>query len=135
MSEINKTAAAAAIVVSFATLIAMTGSEAAETPAPQRGYCLLHNHGGADCSFTSKPQCEAIAFDQGGECYQDDGEVHLMAMRRPLFTRERWWKLGNPAVSIASFLGGLLGKRPGERNQILRLIRFNDHSYYEISLL
>jgi hypothetical protein len=124
MGKINKTAAAAAIAVSLATFIAMTGSEAAETPAPQRGYCLLHNHGGADCSFRSKAQCEATAFDQGSECYQDDGEVYLMAMRRPLFTTERW-KLGNPAVSIASFLGGPLGKRPGERNPILRLIRFN----------
>ena len=101
MSEINKTAAATAIAISLATLIAMTGSEAAEMPAPQRGYCLLHNHGGADCSFRSKAQCEATAFDQGAECYQDDGEVYLMAMRRPLFTRERW-KLGNPAVSISS---------------------------------
>ena len=77
MSEIHKIAAATAIAVSFATLIATTGSELAETPTPQRGYCLLHNHGGADCSFTSKTQCEATASDQGAECYQDDGEVYL----------------------------------------------------------
>jgi hypothetical protein len=64
MSEINKTAAATAIAVSFATLIAATGSEAAKTLAPQRGYCLLHNHGGADCSFTSKAHCEATAFER-----------------------------------------------------------------------
>jgi hypothetical protein len=63
MSEIHKIAAATAIAVSFATLIATMGSEVAETP--QRGYCLLHNHGGSDCSFTSKAQCEATAFDQG----------------------------------------------------------------------
>jgi hypothetical protein len=88
MGKINKTAAATAIAVSLATFIAMTGSEAAETPAPQRGYCLLHNHGGADCSFRSKAQCEATAFDQGAECYQDDGEVYLMAMRRPLYNGE-----------------------------------------------
>jgi hypothetical protein len=130
MGEINKTAAATAIALSLATLIAMAGSEAAETPAPQRGYCLLYNHGGADCSFTSKAQCEATAFDQGAECCQDDGGVYLMAMRKPLFTKERR-KLGNLAVSIAFFLGGLLAKRPGERNQVLRPIRFNDRSYYK----
>ena len=83
MSEINKTAAATAIAVSLATLIAMTGSEAAETPAPQRGYCLLRNHGGADCSFTSKAQCEATAFDQGTECYPDNGELYLASSKSP----------------------------------------------------
>ena len=95
MSEINKTAAAAAIAVSLATLIAMTGSAAAETPAPQRGYCLLRDHGGADCSFTSKAQCEATAFDQGGECSPDDGEVYLVSSKSPssqleLYTTENF---------------------------------------------
>jgi hypothetical protein len=60
MGEIHKIAAATA--VSFATLFETTGSEAAETPAPQRGYCRLQNHGGVDCSFNSKAQCEATAF-------------------------------------------------------------------------
>ncbi|WMT79653.1 hypothetical protein [Bradyrhizobium sp. Ash2021] len=76
MSEINKTAAATAISGFFGYFDCNDGL-AAETAAPQRGYCLLHNHGGADCSFTSKTQCEATAFDQGAECYQDDGEVYL----------------------------------------------------------
>jgi hypothetical protein len=77
MGEIHKIAAATAIAVSFVTLIATTGSEAAETLAPQRGYCLLQNHGGADCTFKSKAQCEATAFEQGAECYPDNGEVYL----------------------------------------------------------
>ena len=93
MSEIHKIAAATAMAVSFATLIATTGSEATETPAPQRGYCLLHNHGGADCSFTSKGQCEATAFDQGAECYPDNGELYLASSKSPnrqlqLYTKE-----------------------------------------------
>ena len=95
MSEIHKIAAATAIAVSFATLIATTGPEAAETPAPQRGYCLLHNHGGADCSFTSKAQCEATAFDQGAECCPDNGEVYLASSKSPnsqlqLYTKENF---------------------------------------------
>lgn len=65
------------IAVCIATLIATTDSDAAETPAPPRGHCLLHDHGGADCSFTSKAQCEATAFDQGAECYPDNGDVYL----------------------------------------------------------
>jgi hypothetical protein len=82
MTEINKTATAAAMAVSLVTLIVTTGTEVAATPAPERGYCLLHNHGGADCSFTSKAQCEAVAFDQGAECCRDNGEVYLFADQR-----------------------------------------------------
>jgi hypothetical protein len=80
MNEINETATA----FSLATLIAMTGTEAVEARAQQRSYCPVYSHGGADCSFKSKAQCEAaVALDQGAECYQDDGEVYLANSSSP----------------------------------------------------
>jgi hypothetical protein len=110
MGEIHKIAAATAIAVSFATLIATTGSDAAETPAPPRGYCLLHNHGGGDCSFTSKAQCEATAFEQGAECYPDNGEVYLASWCGHCFAqRHRRPILLSKVVKLRGASRGALG--------------------------
>ena len=78
VNEISQTATA----FSLATLIAMTGSEAAGTPPRQRG--LAYSHGGADYRFKGRAQCEAAcALDQGAERYQDDGEVYLANSSAP----------------------------------------------------
>ena len=72
MSKAYKTAAVMLIAASAAALIAARGSAAAATSESQPvSYCLLYNHGGADCSFTSKTQCEATASGREGECYRD----------------------------------------------------------------
>jgi hypothetical protein len=61
----------AAMLVCATTLTPMTGAVAQTADRQRAGYCLLHSQGGSDCSFSSKAQCEEMAFGQGAECYRD----------------------------------------------------------------
>jgi hypothetical protein len=71
MSKIYKTAAAAAIAVSAATLLVMAEPASAASHRAAVNYCLQYSYGGTDCSFTSKAQCEATASGQQAECYRN----------------------------------------------------------------
>jgi Protein of unknown function (DUF3551) len=72
MSKIYKTAAAAAMAVSAATLLVMAAPASAAPHRAAVGYCLQYGYGGSDCSFTSKAQCEATASGEMAECYRND---------------------------------------------------------------
>jgi hypothetical protein len=62
---------AAAIAVSGVTLMAINGPASAATRQDSVNYCLQYGHGGSDCSFTSKAQCEATASGQNAECFRN----------------------------------------------------------------
>jgi Protein of unknown function (DUF3551) len=72
MNKICKTAAAAAMAVSAATLLVMVEPASAAPQHPAADYCLAYNEGGTDCSFVSKAQCQATASGIGAECYRND---------------------------------------------------------------
>jgi hypothetical protein len=62
---------AAAIAVSDVALMAINGPASAATRLTSVNYCLQYGHGGSDCSFTSKAQCEATASGQHAECFRN----------------------------------------------------------------
>lgn len=70
MSKIYKTAAAA-MVVSAATLFVMADPASAAPHRVAVDYCMSYNQGATDCSFTSKAQCEASASGRMAECYRN----------------------------------------------------------------
>jgi hypothetical protein len=62
---------AAAIAVLGVALLAINGPASAATRPASVNYCLQYSHGGSDCSFTSKAQCEATASGQSAECFRN----------------------------------------------------------------
>jgi hypothetical protein len=71
LSTIYRLAAATAIAVSGVALMAINGPASAATRQASVNYCLQYGHGGSDCSFTSKAQCEATASGQNAECFRN----------------------------------------------------------------
>ena len=70
MSKIYKTAAAA-MVVSAATLFVMAEPASAAPHRAAVDYCMSYDQGATDCSFTGKAQCEASASGRTPECYRN----------------------------------------------------------------
>jgi len=64
--------AAAAMAVSAATLLMLTGPASAAPHRAAVDYCLAYYEGGIDCSFISRAQCQATASGIGGERYRND---------------------------------------------------------------
>jgi hypothetical protein len=71
MSKIYKTAAAAAMAVSAATLFVMAEPASAASHRAAVNYCMSYDQGATDCSFTSKAQCDASASGREAECYRN----------------------------------------------------------------
>ena len=72
MIKIYKTAAAAAIAVSAATLLVMAEPASAAPHRAPVNYCMSYENGANDCSFTSYAQCQASASGRLAECYRND---------------------------------------------------------------
>jgi hypothetical protein len=71
MKVFYKTAAAAAVVVSTATLLVMAEPASAAPRSAAVEYCMSYDDGATDCSFTSMAQCEASASGRVAECYRN----------------------------------------------------------------
>ena len=71
MSKIYKTAAAATMAVSAATLLVMAEPASAAPHRAEVNYCMSYDQGATDCSFTSKAQCDASASGRDAECYRN----------------------------------------------------------------
>jgi hypothetical protein len=71
MIKIYKTAAAAAIAVSAATLLVMAEPASAAPHRAPVNYCMSYENGANDCSFTSYAQCQASASGRMAECYRN----------------------------------------------------------------
>lgn len=71
MKAFYKTAAAAAVAVSAATLFVMAEPASAAPHSAPVNYCMSYDDGATDCSFTSKAQCEASASGRIAECYRN----------------------------------------------------------------
>ncbi len=70
---------AAAIAVSGVALMSINGPASAATRPASVNYCLQYGHGGSDCSFTSKAQCEATASGQTSTLTRMDPGVLKLA--------------------------------------------------------
>jgi hypothetical protein len=71
MIKTYKTAAAAAIAVSAATLLVMAEPASAARHRPAVNYCMSYDQGATDCSFTSYAQCQASASGRQAECFRN----------------------------------------------------------------
>jgi hypothetical protein len=70
MKTIHPLARVLAAAFSIVGLVKMPGFAAHAGPiVPPGHYCLIYDHGGSDCSFTSYSQCLATVSGIDAECY------------------------------------------------------------------